>query len=57
MLYSIARFLQLAGMVVLPLGIAGNLAEKISLSATYQCLFVGVGLFVAGYLLQQASGK
>ena len=57
MLYTIGRILQLAGMTALLLGSAGNMAEKISVSAMYQFLFVGVGLFVSGYLLQQAAGK
>ncbi len=57
MLYSLARLLQLAGMISLLLGSAGNLAEKISVSAMYQVLFAGVGLFIVGYSLQQAVGK
>ena len=57
MLYAIARLLQLAGMGALILGSAGNMAERITTSAMYQFLFVGVGLFTAGYLLQQAVKK
>jgi hypothetical protein len=57
MLYALARLLQLAGMVALILGSAGNLAERISVSAMYQFLFAGLGLFVAGYWLQQTAGK
>ena len=57
MLYMLARILQLAGMAALILGSAGNMAEKISVSAMYQFLFAGVGLFTAGYWLQQAAGK
>ena len=57
MLYALARLLQLAGMIALPLGIAGNISEKISVSAMYQFLIVGVVLFVAGYWLQQSVGK
>ena len=57
MLYVIARLLQLAGMASLILGSAGNMAERISVSAMYQFLFIGIALFVAGYWLQQAVGK
>lgn len=57
MLYSLGRLLQLAGMICLPLGIAGNISEKISVTAVYQFTIVGIGLFVVGYWMQQASGK
>lgn len=53
MLYIIARLLQLAGMTLLIVGSAGNLSERISVSAMYQFLFAGVGVFVIGYWLQQ----
>ena len=57
MLYAIARLLQLAGMASLILGSAGNMSERISVSAMYQFLFAGIGLFVVGYGLQQMAGK
>lgn len=57
MLYTLARLLQLAGMTSLILGSAGNMAERISVSAMYQFLFAGIGLFIVGYGLQQAAGK
>ena len=57
MLYVIARLLQIAGMGSLILGSAGNMAEKISTGAMYQFLFAGIGLFTAGYMLQQAVKK
>lgn len=57
MLYSVGRLLQIAGMIALPLGIAGNLAEKISVSAMYQFTIAGIALFLAGYLLQQIGKK
>lgn len=56
-LYTIGRLLQLAGMGSLILGSAGNMAEKISTGAMYQFLLIGVGLFAAGYMLQQAVKK
>lgn len=57
MLYVIARLLQIAGMGSLILGSAGNMAEKISTGAMYQFLLVGIALFAAGYMLQQAVKK
>ncbi|MEI7683472.1 MAG: hypothetical protein WCL32_00485 [Planctomycetota bacterium] len=55
MLYIMARMLQLLGMTLLILGSAGNMAERISVSAMYQFLFAGIGLFIVGYGLQQYS--
>jgi hypothetical protein len=54
-LYRLGRLLQLAGMIVLPLAIAGNLTEKITVSGMYQMTFVGIGLFLAGWLIQQVG--
>jgi hypothetical protein len=59
MLYRIGRVLQVIGLILLPLAIAGNLSperpldlrESLSLSA------VGIIIFGVGYLLQQASRK
>ena len=57
MLYALARLLQLAGMIALILGSAGNAANKIETWTMYQFLFAGVGLFIIGYWLQQSVGK
>lgn len=59
MLYRIGRVLQVIGLILLPLAIAGNLSperpldlrESLSLSA------VGIIIFGVGYLLQQAGRK
>ena len=59
MLYRIGRVLQVIGLILLPLAIAGNLSperpldlrESLSLSA------VGIIIFGVGYLMQQASRK
>jgi hypothetical protein len=53
MLYSIGRFLQMAGLLILPIAIAGNVAEKIDLRASLTLSGVGVLVFIAGWLLQQ----
>lgn len=57
MLYVLARLFQLAGMAALILGSAGNMSERISVTAMYQFLFAGIGLFMVGYWLQQMAGK
>jgi hypothetical protein len=58
MLYKIGRFLQLVGLVLLPVAIAGevmpdrlNLRESLTLSA------LGVVVFTLGWLIQQAGRR
>jgi len=61
MVYKLARLLQLAGLVVLPIAISGNIAERaegkpfLSEPEFLALAAVGVLLFVAGWLLQQGS--
>ena len=59
MLYKIGRFMQVVGMIVLPLGVAGNVArpDEIDLRASLTISAVGVAIFLVGYLLQQAGKK
>lgn len=58
MLYRLGRLLQLLGLVILPVAIAGNLAreEQIDLKMSLTMSGVGVVLFTVGWLLQQ-TGK
>jgi hypothetical protein len=57
-LYRLARMLQLAGMILLPLAIAGNLSPEnpLSLKASLTISSIGIGVFVLGWLLQQSVG-
>jgi hypothetical protein len=55
MLYTLARLLQLAGLILLPVAMAGNLAESLDLRQMLLLAGAGVGLFVLGWLLQQAT--
>ena len=55
MLYSVARLLQLAGLIVLPVAIAGNVAEKLSLKDSLLMSGAGAVLFLLGWLLQQSN--
>ena len=59
MLYKLGRFLQVVGMIVLPLGVAGNMArpDEIDLRTSLTISGIGVGIFAVGYLLQQAGKK
>ncbi len=55
MLYTLARLLQFAGLVLLPVAMAGNVAEKLDLRQMLTLAGVGVLLFFLGWLLQQAT--
>jgi hypothetical protein len=57
MLYRIGRLLQLLGLILLPVAIAGNVAreEDISLKVSLTISAIGVGLFALGWLIQQRA--
>jgi hypothetical protein len=56
--YRLARLLQLIGMILLPVAIAGNLSPQnpLSLKASLTLSSIGIGVFVLGWLLQQTVG-
>ena len=53
--YKLGRFLQVVGMILLPIGIAGNVADpvRIDLKTSLSISGIGVVVFIAGYLIQQ----
>ncbi len=59
MLYGMARLLQLVGLVLVPLAVAGNLAEiagadnRLDLKQSLILSGIGIGLFYIGWALQQ----
>jgi hypothetical protein len=55
MAYKLGRFLQFVGLVVLPVAIAGNVAERLTLNESLVLSGIGVGVFAAGWLLQQGK--
>jgi hypothetical protein len=55
MAYKLGRFLQFLGLVILPVAIAGNLADKLDLKASLGLSGIGVIVFFAGWLLQQMT--
>jgi hypothetical protein len=57
MLYKAGRLLQLAGLIILPLAVAGNVAreEQINLKVSLTLSALGIGVFVLGWWLQQAT--
>jgi hypothetical protein len=57
LLYKAGRVLQVVGMILLPVAIAGNLApeQPLDLRASLTLSGIGVAVFAIGYLLQQAG--
>ena len=59
LLYKLGRLLQVVGMILLPLAVAGNLvpeeAHRLDLRTSLSLSAVGVAVFVVGWLLQQAG--
>lgn len=53
MVYRIARFLQLAGLIILPIAISGNVANKLNLRESLSLSAVGGLVFIIGWALQQ----
>jgi hypothetical protein len=55
-MFSFGRFLQLVGLVLLPMAIAGNLAnERLTLKESLAMSGVGILIFSVGWLLQQGA--
>ncbi len=53
MVYRIARLLQFAGLLILPIAISGNVAEKLDLRESLSLSGIGVLVFIIGWALQQ----
>jgi hypothetical protein len=57
LMYTVARFMQVAGLTIPLLAIAAQLFERITLGQMLGFLVVSVGIFVLGHQLQRFSGK
>jgi hypothetical protein len=59
MLYKFGRLLQIVGLILLPLAIAGNLSPErpMDLRASLTLSAIGILVFGAGYLIQQAGRR
>lgn len=57
MVYKLGRFLQLVGLILLPVAIAGNLAPDMPLDLRGSLILSGIGVavFTLGWWLQQAG--
>lgn len=54
MLYGLARLLQLAGLILLPLAVAGEVAGEMSLKNSLSLSTAGGLCFLTGWLLQRS---
>lgn len=56
-LYRLGRLLQLAGLLMLPLAIAGNLTpdQPMEIKTSLMLSGAGVAVFTLGWLIQQAG--
>jgi len=59
MLYRLGRFMQITGLVILPIAIVANLAPErsVSLWTSLTCSGIGIGVFFLGWLIQQAGRR
>jgi hypothetical protein len=57
LLYKLGRLLQLMGMIMLPLAVAGNLAPQNPMDLRTSLTISGIGVLVfgLGWMLQQAG--
>ncbi len=55
MLYKLGRLMQFAGLIILPVAMAGQIRESLTLWQMLGLSAVGIIVFVLGWLLQQAA--
>jgi hypothetical protein len=55
MLYKVGRVIQFVGLAVLPIAMAGNMADRLSVKDMLVLTAGGVLVFLVGWLLQQSS--
>ena len=53
MLYSLGRLLQFAGLIIIPVALAGNALERLDLKEMLSLAGVGMMVFFIGYMIQQ----
>jgi hypothetical protein len=57
MLYRVGRFLQLAGLLILPQAIVLEMLEKVSLWQSLLIAAAGTCLFMIGVAVQRSAGR
>jgi len=54
-LYKVGRALQISGMIILPIAMAGEVAGKLDLKQMLILAGLGIVVFFLGWLLQEAA--
>ena len=57
MLYKVGRLLQLIGLIILPVAISGNMAEKLDLRESLGLSGIGILIFFIGWMVQQGGRR
>jgi hypothetical protein len=55
MLYKVGRVLQLAGLVILPVAVSGEVSGGLTLKEELILSGIGIAVFFAGWLVQQTA--
>jgi hypothetical protein len=56
-MHKLGRALQLLGLIILPIAISGNVAEKLTLQESLMLSGLGVFVFFVGWSLQQSTRR
>ena len=54
-MYKLGRFLQVVAMCILPVAMAGQMLERITVQEMMLLLALGVGVFFVGWTIQQSG--
>jgi hypothetical protein len=54
-MFALGRMLQLGGLLILPVAIAGEVLQRLDLKQSLTLSGLGILLFSAGWLLQQSA--
>ena len=57
MLYTLARLMQVAGLILLPVAMAGQVEGSLDVRQMLMVAGIGVATFIVGWLLQQATRR
>lgn len=55
LIYKLGRLLQFLALIILPVAIAGNVADRLDLRESLMLSTVGCGVFIVGWLMQQSA--
>jgi hypothetical protein len=55
LIYKLGRLFQFIALILLPVAIAGNVADRLDLRDSLLLSTVGCGIFTLGWLMQQSA--